>query len=53
VRVGGRVSGRRVGGRWRRREEDEEVVDCSDEEITHNVYWFMICDVHFGDTRND
>ena len=25
----------------------------SDEEITHNCNWFMICDVHFGDTRYD
>ena len=27
--------------------------DCSDEEITHEVTVHMICDVHFGDTRND
>jgi hypothetical protein len=26
---------------------------CSDEEVTHEESVFMICDVHFGDTRND
>ena len=26
---------------------------CSDEEITHELDQYMICDVHFGDTRND
>jgi hypothetical protein len=25
----------------------------SDEEVTHNIGFHMICDVHFGDTRND
>ena len=25
----------------------------SDEEVTHNNDFFMICGVHFGDTRND
>ena len=29
------------------------VVVCSAEEITHNVIVFIICDVHFGHTRND
>ena len=29
------------------------IVVCSDEEITHNNFMDMICDAHFGDTRND
>jgi hypothetical protein len=29
------------------------VLGRSDEEITHDRFELMICDVHFGDTRND
>jgi hypothetical protein len=31
----------------------DSVVVCSAEEITHKVLEYMICDVHFGDTRNE
>ena len=43
-------------GKMRRGKWDGEVLFCcwrSDEEITHNAILNMICDVHFGDTRND
>jgi hypothetical protein len=36
-----------------REEEKEESVGCSDEEVTHKLTFFMICVVHFGDTRYD
>ena len=34
-------------------EEGGRGVVCFDEEITHNLMFGMICDVHFGDTRYD
>ena len=44
-------SGKMRTGKW-----DGEVLFCcgrSDEEVTHKSISLMICDVHFGDTRND